>query len=132
MSPGRRNVLLKLSCGGMEFTWRYAWTFFLTLLLLNRPLLMLESLAVFALAYVVTVITEQGFRRSYQSMSLHIIGFTVAGLFTIYRYHYPDTAFFQFSWVEQELIRLQHPLSGSYTCCCWPACCFSGRVRGPW
>ena len=71
---------------------------------------MLESLAVFALAYVVTVITEQGFRRSYQSMSLHIIGFTVAGLFTIYRYHYPDTAFFEISWVEQELIRLQHPL----------------------
>jgi hypothetical protein len=94
----------------MEFTWRYAWTFFLTLLLLNRPLLMLESLAVFALAYVVTVITEHGFRRFYQSVSLHIVGFTIAGLFTIYRYHYPDAPFFQFSWVAQELIRLQHPL----------------------
>ena len=112
MSPGRQNVLLKLTCGGMEFTWRYAWTFFLTSLLLNRPLLMPDSLAVFALAYVVTILSRHGFQRSYQSISLHIVGFTVAGLFTIYRYYYPDAPFFQFSWVEQELIRLGHPLQG--------------------
>ena len=110
MSPGRQTVLLKLSCGGMEFTWRYAWTFFLTFLLLNRPLLMLESLAAFALACVVTIITEHGFRRSYQSLSLHIVGFTIAGLFAIYRYDYPDAPFFQFYWIEQELIRLRQPL----------------------
>ena len=110
MSPASHNVLLKLSCFGMEFTWRYALTFFLTLLLLNRPLLMPESLAVFALAYVVAIITRHGIRRLYQSITLHIIGYTIAGLFIIHQYYYLNTPFFQFSWVEQELIRLQQPL----------------------
>lgn len=107
MNPARQNALLTLSRGGMEFSWRYAWTFFLTSLLLNHPLLLQESLAVFALAYVVTIITKHGIRRWYQSLSLHFIGFTIAGLFTIYRYYFPDTPFFQFYWVKQELIQLE-------------------------
>ena len=49
MNSGRQKTLLILSRSGMEFTWRYAWTFFLTLLLLNRTLPLLETLTLVAL-----------------------------------------------------------------------------------
>ena len=45
MKPGRQKPLLVLSCGAMEITWRYAWVFFLTLLILDHSWPLPETLA---------------------------------------------------------------------------------------
>jgi hypothetical protein len=93
----------------MEFTWRYAWTFFLTLLLLNRPLPLAETLALFILASVVTILSRHRYRQAYQSLSLHFFGFTIAWILTIYRFYYQHLPLFSSSWMAQELMQLQKP-----------------------
>lgn len=108
MSPGRQKILLILTCSGMEFTWRYAWVIFLTLVILKRPLPMPESLAVFALASVVAYLCNHRFHRAYQSLPLHFMGFALAWLFSIYRFDYQHMPFMQPSWIRQELWQIQH------------------------
>jgi hypothetical protein len=109
MKPGRNKTLLILSCGGMEFTWRYAWSFFLTLLLLNRPLPLPETLALFILASAVTILSRHRFRRVYQVLSLHFFGFTIAWILTIHQFYYQHLPLFDSAWVAQELLGLQKP-----------------------
>jgi hypothetical protein len=93
----------------MEFTWRYAWTFFLTLLLLNRPLPLPETLALFILASVATILSRHRYQRVYQSLALHFFGFTIAWILTIHRFYYQHLPFFNGSWVTRELLQLQQP-----------------------
>lgn len=109
MNPGRHKTLLMLFCGGMEFTWRYAWTFFLTLSILNRLLPLPETLALFIIASAVTSISSHQCQRVYQSLSLHFMAFSVAWVLTIYRFYYRHVPFFNSSWVAQEFIQLQKP-----------------------
>ena len=109
MNSGRHKTLLILSGGGMEFTWRYAWTFFLTLLLLNRPLPLPDTLALFILASVVTMVSRHRYRRVYQSLFLHIFGFTMAWTLTIHRFYYPHLLLFNGTWIGQELMQLKQP-----------------------
>ncbi len=107
MNPVRRKSLLELSCGGMEFTWRYAWVYFLALILLKRSFPLLESLAVFALASVIAILNNHRIQRVYQALGQHVIGFGLAWLFIIHRYYYRDMPFWQKSWLVQELQQLQ-------------------------
>jgi len=95
--------------GGMEFTWRYAWTFFLTLLLLNRPLPLPETMALFILASVVTILSRHRYRRVYQALALHFFGFSIAWTLTIHRFYYQHLPLFDSSWVVQEFLQLQKP-----------------------
>ena len=87
---GNKQILLILSCGGMEFTWRYAWALFLSLVILNRPFPLPEAVAVFSLAAVITTAGVAKNRRLYQVPAFHIIGFTLAWLLTTYRFFYSD------------------------------------------
>ena len=107
MNAVRQIPLLILSCSGMEFIWRYAWVFFLTLIILERPLPLPESLAVFAFASVTAILCQHRFRRVYQALGLQFIGFTLAWLFLIYRFYYRDIPFFHKSWLLQELRQLE-------------------------
>jgi hypothetical protein len=93
----------------MEFTWRYAWAFFLTLAILNRPLPLPETLALFILASVVTILSRHRYRRVYQSLSLHFFGFTIAWILTIHRFYYQHLPLFNGSWMAQEFMQLQKP-----------------------
>jgi hypothetical protein len=93
----------------MEFTWRYAWVFFLSLIILNRPLPLAECLSLFILASVVTSLCRRRYRRLYQAWFLHFFGFTVAWLVTIYRFNNHQMPFFNSSWLAQELKHLQNP-----------------------
>jgi hypothetical protein len=93
----------------MEFTWRYAWSFFLTLLLLNRPLPLPETLALFILASAVTILSRHRYRRVYQSLSLHFFGFTIAWILTIHQFYYQHLPLFDSTWVARELLGLQKP-----------------------
>jgi len=108
MKPAKQ-ILVVLSCGGMEITWRYAWVLFLTLGILSRPFPLLESLAVFVLAALVTIITGYKTWRIYQSLLLHIAGFTVAWLMTTYRFFYRHMPLFNISWTEDWLKQLHEP-----------------------
>lgn len=108
MKPGKQ-ILLVLSCGGMEITWRFAWVFFLILLILNRPFPLAESLAVFAMASLVTILSGYKNWRLYQSLSLHIAGFTIAWLITTYRFFYRHLPLFNISWIEEWFKQLQEP-----------------------
>ena len=108
MKPGKQ-ILVVLSCGGMEITWRYAWALFLTLGILKRPFPLSESVAVFAMASFVTVLSGYKNWRLYQSLSLHIAGFTVAWLLTTYRFFYRHMPLFNISWTEDLFKQLQAP-----------------------
>lgn len=98
-----------LSVVGMEFIWRYAWAFFLTLLILDRPLPLPETLALFILASAVTAISSHRSRRVYQSLALHFIGFSIAWFLMVYRFSYQPVPFFNGAWVAQAYIQLQKP-----------------------
>ncbi len=108
MKPARQTLLV-LSCGGMEITWRYAWAFFLSLLILNRPFPLPETLAVFTMASLATTLAGTRAWRMYQSLSLHIFGFTIAALLTTYRLYYQPVPFFSISWIQDWFKQLQEP-----------------------
>ena len=108
MKPGKQ-ILVVLSCGGMEITWRYAWALFLTLGILKRPFPLSESVAVFAMASLVTVLSGFKSWRLYQSLLLHIAGFTIAWLLTTYRFFYRHLSLFNISWTEDLFKQLQQP-----------------------
>ena len=104
-----KQILLVLSCGGMEIAWRYAWVFFFTLLILNRPFPMAESFAVFVMASLVSILFGYKNWRLYQTLSLHIAGFSIAWLMIIYRFYYQHVSFFSISWMEDWFKQLQEP-----------------------
>jgi hypothetical protein len=108
MKPGKQ-ILVVLSCGGMEITWRYAWALFLTLGILNRPFPLSESLAVFAMASLVTILSGYKNWRLYQSLLLHIAGFTVAWLMITYRFFYRHVSLLNISWIEECFKQLHEP-----------------------
>jgi hypothetical protein len=108
MKPAKQTFLV-LSCGGMEITWRYAWAFFLTLLILNRPFPLPETLAVFTAASLATTLAGKKSWRMYQSLALHIFGFTIAALLTTYRLYYQHMPFFSISWIQDWFKQLQEP-----------------------
>jgi hypothetical protein len=106
---GNKQILLILSCGGMEFTWRYAWALFLTLLLANRPFPLPAALAVFAMASAVTVAGDHTRWRFYQIPVLHVIGFTTGWLLTAYLLFYESVPVFSFKWINDWLGQLRAP-----------------------
>ena len=108
MKPAKQTLLV-LSCGGMEITWRYAWAFFLSLLILNRPFPLPETLAVFTMASLVTTLAGKRAWRMYQSLALHIFGFTISALLTTYRLYYQPMPFFSISWIQDWFKQLQEP-----------------------
>ncbi len=108
MKPAKQTLLV-LSCGGMEITWRYAWAFFLSLLILNRPFPLPETLAVFTMASLATNLAGKKNWRIYQSLALHIFGFTMAALLTTYRLYFQHTHFFSLSWMKDLFKQLQEP-----------------------
>ncbi len=108
MKPAKQTLLV-LSCGGMEITWRYAWAFFLSLLILNRPFPLPETLAVFTMAILATTLAGKKSWRMYQSLALHIFGFTIAALLTTYRLYYQPRPFFSISWIQDWFKQLQEP-----------------------
>ena len=107
MKPGRQKPFLVLSCGAMEITWRYAWVFFLSLLILDHSWPLPETLAVFTMASLITVLTGHKSWRRYQSLALHITGFTIAALLTAYRLYYQHLPFFSISWMADWFEQLQ-------------------------
>ena len=108
MNPAKQTLLV-LSCGGMEITWRYAWAFFLSLLILNRPFPLPETLAVFTMASLATILGSKRSWRTYQSLALHIFGFTIAALLTTYRLYYQPMPFFNISWIQDWFKQQQEP-----------------------
>jgi hypothetical protein len=93
----------------MELTWRLAWVYFLTLVILGRPFPLLEALAVFTMASVITVLGSQPYRRIYQSSALHFIGFTIAWLLTIHRLFYRSATVLSNSWIRDWLGQMHAP-----------------------
>jgi len=112
MKSSRQKTLLVLSCGGMEFTWRYAWAFFIFLSILNRPFPLPETLAVFTMASLVTLVAGYKNWRLYQSLSLHIAGFTIAWLVSTHRFFYRPMPLSNISWMADWFKQLQELQQG--------------------
>jgi hypothetical protein len=102
----RKQILLMLSCAGMEIIWCYAWVFFLTLSILGRPLSLLASTAIFAAACLATAITEKKAWRLYRSLLLHTTGFILLWFFTIHRFFYSPSPAFGMVWIADWFVRL--------------------------
>jgi len=111
VKPGKKALLI-LSCGGMEITWRYAWAFFLTLLILNRSFPLPETLVVFGMASLVTLAAGYKNWRLYQSLSLHIAGFTIAWLLSAHRFFYRHMPLSSTSWIADWFKQLQELQQG--------------------
>jgi Domain of unknown function (DUF4129) len=101
------QILPGLSCGGMEIIWRYAWAFFLTVSLLKRPFPLVESSALFMTAYLAARIAGNRNWRVYQSLLLHIVGFTGAWFLIIHRFFYRHIPLLDNSWMADWLKQLQ-------------------------
>ena len=112
MKSGRQKTLLVLSCGGMEFTWRYAWAFFILLSILNRPFPLPETLAVFSMGSLVTLVAGYKNWRLYQSLSLHIACFTIAWLLSTHRFFYRHMPLSNISWMADWFEHLQELQQG--------------------
>lgn len=93
-------TLLTFFCGGMEISWRYAWVLFLSLLIVDRPFPLPESLAAFVMAFCITRFTQHRCRRVYQSLIVHLLGFTVAWLITAYGLFYSQMPFLSMAWIQ--------------------------------
>ena len=106
MKPGKKALLI-LSCSGMEITWRFAWAFFLTLLILDRSFPLPETLVVFSMASLVTLAAGYENWRLYQSLSLHIAGFTIAWLLSTHRFFYRHMPLSNISWIADWFKHLQ-------------------------
>jgi len=108
MKPGKQ-ILLILSCCGMEITWRYAWALFFTLLIINRPFPMPECLAVFAMASLVSILPRYKNWHLYQSLLLHIAGFIITWLMITYLFFYHHIHLFSISWMGDWVKQLKEP-----------------------
>jgi len=100
----RHDTLSVLARGGMELSWRYAWSLFLTLLMTGRPFPIPSALCAFTTAAVLTHLTHIKRLRMVQLIALQSIGFVVCVLLTVYPGHSQGFSFFNPDWISGLLL----------------------------
>jgi hypothetical protein len=101
-----KSTLLLLCRAGMEFIWRYAWVFFLSLSIRGRPIPLLEPTVIFMAAYLVTVHTDNRSWRIVQWLSVHIAGFFALWLWAVHRFFYSPAPGLDRHWIMDWLAHL--------------------------
>ncbi len=104
-----KHALLLLMRAGMEIAWRYAWSGFLSLAILQRPFPLPVALGAFAAAAFGTRLPRNRNWRRFQGMLLHIAGFTVAAFLFLHHLFFRDLPVFDGDWITQLISLLKVP-----------------------
>ena len=108
MKPEKETLLVLMSAG-MEIAWRYAWSSFLTLAIIQRPFPLPVALGAFATAAFLTRLAGRRNWRRFQTALLHIAGFALAALLIAYRLFFREAPFFNGIWIADLIGRLKVP-----------------------
>lgn len=106
MNPNKQSLLL-LCRIGTDFIWRYAWTFFLSLSILGRPISLLEPAVTYTVAYLVGVYADNRAWRVFQWIAIHIAGFVLIWFWAIYRFFYSPAPGLDSAWIVNWFVHLQ-------------------------
>ncbi len=109
MKPGTRPLLLLSRCG-MELSWLYAWANFLTISLLERPFPLLDAVAAFALAAVITSLSLGRGWRVILILGLQALGLAFVLSRMVYVFDYGTNPFLSQSWLIDFFNRPRSPL----------------------
>lgn len=104
-----KKALLVLTSAGMEITWRYAWSNFLTLVIIHQPFPLPLGLGAFGAAAFFTRLSSNRNWRRLQAAILHILGCTLAAVLLIHRLFFKETALFNGAWVTELIRQLKFP-----------------------
>lgn len=104
-----KQTLLFLTSAGMEITWRYAWSSFLTLAIIHRPFPLPLGLGAFGTAVFFTRLSLNRNWRRLQAAILHIVGCTLAALLLIHRLFFREATLFNSAWVADLIRQLKIP-----------------------
>ena len=106
------NLLLLLACGGMEFSWLYAWAAFIMLLFVQRPFPLFEACGSFALASALTVWSRGRSLRIVQVLVLQLCGFLLTASLTVHNFYYPARALWDKRWILEFFYTSRGALEG--------------------
>ena len=94
-----RGVLLFLTHGGMELSWRYAWATFLTTSIVHRAFPLPEAVGTFLLAATLYLMVRGIGLRVIVVLGIHILGFLLAASRIIYAFSYRAYPYFDKGWI---------------------------------
>jgi hypothetical protein len=109
MKSGRNETQLILTCAGMEITWRYMWTGFLILAVLQRSFPLLTAVGAFAAAALCTYFSGSRNWRMFQVVLLHMAGFAFTALWFVYGFYYGGFPFFSAAWLTDLFRQPKNP-----------------------
>ena len=104
-----KTTLLVLTSAGMEITWRYAWSSFLTLATLHRTFPLPVAVGAFAAAAFFTRLSGRRNWRRIQAALLHLAGFALVALLITYRLFFRESQFFNGTWVADLILLPKAP-----------------------
>ncbi len=93
------NRLLSGTIMGLELTWRFAWSNFLALLILQAAYPWTGVFGAFAGAGLVTAVSRGRGWRLIWLVLLHSAGFGLAALHLVHHFHFGGTPFFDSGWL---------------------------------
>ena len=97
----RGSVLLVVSRGAMELSWRYAWAFFLTFLSTGLRFPLFLAACMLAVSAALNQTTAKRGWQMYWVVLLNSTGFMVCALLCLHYFRYPAWSFWSLEWVSR-------------------------------
>ncbi len=105
----QKDNLLVLTSAGMEIAWRFAWSNFLTLSIIQLPFPLPVALGAFVSAAFFTRLSRRRNWRRIQTVLIQTSGFALAAVLMAYRLFFRETSFFTGSWLVDLSRQLKAP-----------------------
>lgn len=93
------GMFLFIALVGIEFSWLYAWAYFLMTALFHRLFPLGQGLCIFALAVAFTSICRGRNWRIIHVLSLQALGMVFAGSWLVHFFNYPSYPYLNYAWV---------------------------------
>ena len=106
----KREFLLFIVSGGMEFCWLYAWATFLMTSLFHQPFPFRGAISAFVIASAITLLAKGRGWRIIHIFGLQGINFITVALGIIYLFYFPSHPFFTHTWLIEFYNSLKSPL----------------------
>ena len=107
----KRRGLLFFACGGMELSWLYAWTNFITTPILHQSFPLPEAIGTFSLATVLTLLVRGRGWRVVWIFGLQVFGFLLAASRMVHVIFYGSHPLFGQWWLLECLTQPKKPLA---------------------
>ncbi|MFH1090491.1 MAG: DUF4129 domain-containing protein [Pseudomonadota bacterium] len=105
----QRNAgrILKAATAGAELSWLFAWANYLTLASINHSYSVINALAAFGVAALLTAWQRGRGWRVVSIIGWQAFGFILASLYGIYHFHGTHIGFFNYHWLYDFVLRPQ-------------------------